>query len=95
MNGMDIEEWNPKTDKYLTLPYDHTNVYAGKAAAKAALQAELGLPVDPSAAVFGFIGRLEEQKGVDIILAALPKLLATPNVQVCKSRARLVACFRN
>ncbi|GFR42632.1 hypothetical protein Agub_g3568 [Astrephomene gubernaculifera] len=82
VNGMDIEEWNPKTDKYLALPYDQNTVYAGKAAAKEALQAELGLPVDPTAPLFAFIGRLEEQKGVDIILAALPKLLAVPKVQV-------------
>lgn len=38
VNGMDIDEWNPKTDKYLTLPYDVGTVYAGKAAAKEALQ---------------------------------------------------------
>ncbi|KAG2449804.1 hypothetical protein HYH02_005327 [Chlamydomonas schloesseri] len=82
VNGMDIEEWNPKTDKYLTVPYDQNSVYAGKAAAKEALQAELGLPVDPTAPLFAFIGRLEEQKGVDIILAALPKILATPKVQI-------------
>ena len=47
-----------------------------------ALQAEVGLPVDPSVPLFGFIGRLEEQKGVDILLAALPKVLAKGNVQV-------------
>lgn len=82
MNGMDIEEWNPKTDKFLSVPYDQNSVYAGKAAAKEALQAELGLPVDPTAPLFAFIGRLEEQKGVDIILAALPKILATPKVQI-------------
>ena len=35
----------------------------GKAAAKAQLQAELGLEVDPSVPLFGYIGRLEEQKG--------------------------------
>jgi hypothetical protein len=44
-------------------------VFEGKAAAKAKLQAELGLPVDPAAPLFGYIGRLEEQKGVDILLA--------------------------
>lgn len=38
MNGMDVEEWDPRVDKYLTVKYDKTNVYAGKAAAKAALQ---------------------------------------------------------
>eukprot|EP00195_Chlamydomonas_chlamydogama_P008203 CAMPEP_0202903866 /NCGR_PEP_ID=MMETSP1392-20130828/26767_1 /ASSEMBLY_ACC=CAM_ASM_000868 /TAXON_ID=225041 /ORGANISM="Chlamydomonas chlamydogama, Strain SAG 11-48b" /LENGTH=611 /DNA_ID=CAMNT_0049591215 /DNA_START=59 /DNA_END=1891 /DNA_ORIENTATION=+ len=83
VNGMDVEEWDPATDKLLTVKYDKTNVYAGKAAAKEALQADVGLPVDPSAPLFGFIGRLEEQKGVDILLEALPKFLAAnPKAQV-------------
>lgn len=75
VNGMDVTEWNPKTDKYLPVKYDKTSVFEGKAAAKAALQAEMGLPVDPTAPVFGYIGRLEEQKGVDILLAVSPLLL--------------------
>ncbi len=42
-----------------------------------------GLPVDPKAPLFAFIGRLEEQKGVDILLAAIPKIIAkAPNAQV-------------
>lgn len=69
VNGMDVTEWNPKTDKLLPVKYDRTTVFEGKAAAKAALQAEMGLPVDPTAPLFGYIGRLEEQKGVDILLA--------------------------
>lgn len=71
---MDVTEWNPKTDKYLPVKYDKASVFEGKAAAKAALQAEMGLPVDPTAPVFGYIGRLEEQKGVDILLAVSPFL---------------------
>lgn len=43
----------------------------------------MGLPLDPKAPLFGYIGRLEEQKGVDILLAAVPKLLAkVPNAQI-------------
>jgi glycosyltransferase involved in cell wall biosynthesis len=39
--------------------------------------------VDAKAPLFAFIGRLEEQKGVDILLAAVPKILAkAPNAQV-------------
>lgn len=83
VNGMDVEEWNPKKDKFLDMPYDKTNVMEGKRTAKAALQAEAGLPVDPKAPLFGYIGRLEEQKGIDILLAAIPKLIAAvPNAQV-------------
>lgn len=38
----------------------------------------MGLEVDPSAPLFGYVGRLEDQKGVDVILAALPQLLGRP-----------------
>lgn len=76
VNGIDTADWSPAKDKFLSFKYDKDNVAQGKAVAKAALQAELGLPVDPTAPLFGFIGRLEEQKGVDILLAALPKAAA-------------------
>jgi granule-bound starch synthase len=60
----------------LPLEFDASTVAEGKAVAKETLQAELGLPVDPDAALFGFVGRLEEQKGVDVLLAAIPGLVA-------------------
>ncbi len=40
------------------------------------------MQVDPSKPLFGFIGRLEEQKGVDILLAALPQIAEKGDVQV-------------
>ncbi|MBA0801027.1 hypothetical protein Gohar_011420, partial [Gossypium harknessii] len=42
---------------------------------KVALQAELGLPCDENVPLIGFIGRLEEQKGSDILTAAVPKFI--------------------
>lgn len=42
---------------------------------KEALQAAVGLPVDRSIPVIGFIGRLEEQKGSDILVAAISKFI--------------------
>lgn len=42
---------------------------------KEALQAEVGLPVDRNIPLIGFIGRLEEQKGSDILAAAIPKFI--------------------
>ena len=82
VNGMDVGEWSPMKDKFLDVKYSKNNVVAGKAAAKELLQAEAGLPVDPTIPVFGFIGRLEEQKGVDIMMKALPKILEQGDVQV-------------
>ena len=48
---------------------------AGKAACKRALQLELGLEPNPNAPLIGFIGRLDGQKGVDVLLQAVPRLV--------------------
>ncbi|KAJ7945262.1 Starch synthase, chloroplastic/amyloplastic [Quillaja saponaria] len=81
VNGMDSQEWNPQTDKYTGVKYDATTVTDAKALLKEALQAEVGLPVDRNIPLIGFIGRLEEQKGSDILAAAIPKFIGE-NVQI-------------
>ncbi|KAH9322110.1 hypothetical protein KI387_016749 [Taxus chinensis] len=81
VNGMDIQEWDPSKDKYLDVNYDATTVLDAKPLLKEALQAEVGLPVDPDVPVIGFIGRLEEQKGSDILTEAVSQL-ADENVQL-------------
>ena len=48
----------------------------GKAECKAALQRELGLHDDPDAPLVGFIGRLDQQKGVDVLLETVPHIVA-------------------
>jgi granule-bound starch synthase len=73
---------SPTQDKFIAFKYNAETVEAGKAHAKAALQREVGLEVNPRIPLFGFIGRLEEQKGVDILLAALDKLPAGAPMQV-------------
>ncbi|KAK8585992.1 hypothetical protein V6N13_130518 [Hibiscus sabdariffa] len=75
VNGMDVQEWNPATDNYISVKYDATTVMDAKPLLKAALQAEMGLPCDSHAPVIGFIGRLEEQKGSDILAGAIPKFI--------------------
>ncbi|KAI3453298.1 hypothetical protein Pfo_009961 [Paulownia fortunei] len=81
INGMDTQEWNPATDKYIDCNYDITTVMDGKPLLKEALQAAVGLPVDRNIPVIGFIGRLEEQKGSDILVAAISKFIGM-NVQI-------------
>lgn len=81
VNGMDVQEWNPLTDKYIGVKYDASTVMDAKPLLKEALQAEVGLPVDRNIPVIGFIGRLEEQKGSDILVAAIPQFIKE-NVQI-------------
>lgn len=82
VNGMDVADWNPALDKFLSFKYNAQTMESGKAYAKASLQREAGLPVSPDTPVFGFIGRLEEQKGVDILLAAMDKIGDTAQVVI-------------
>ena len=76
LNGADYSEWNAQADHFIQQPFSAEN-FEGKAANKAALQKEFGLPVDSSLPLFGSIGRLVEQKGVDILLGALEEMLGT------------------
>ncbi|TKY64153.1 Granule-bound starch synthase 1 [Spatholobus suberectus] len=81
VNGMDVQEWNPSTDKYIAVKYNVSTVLEAKSLLKEALQAEVGLPVDRNIPLIGFIGRLEEQKGSDILAAAIPQFIKE-NVQL-------------
>src|SRR5206468_2517066 len=70
----DYDEWNTTQNPYLNHPYS-VDLLAGKAANKAELQKELGLPDGPTVPLFGTITRLTEQKGIDIQLGALEEML--------------------
>ncbi|KAB2069820.1 hypothetical protein ES319_A08G117100v1 [Gossypium barbadense] len=81
VNGMDVQEWNPASDKYISVKYDATTIMKAKPLLKEAIQGEVGLPCDRDVPLIGFIGRLEEQKGSDILAEAIPKL-AAENCQI-------------
>lgn len=76
LNGVDTDTWNPATDPHIAHRYSARRP-AGKARNRAALRAELGLETpDPDRPVLAFIGRLVEQKGIDLLLAVAEPLLA-------------------
>jgi starch synthase len=79
LNGIDNDEWNPATDPHLPARFDASDL-SGKAACKAALQQELGLPVNPKVPLVGVIGRLTSQKGFDVFAHGMERLLGW-NVQ--------------
>nr|WP_315245894.1 glycogen synthase GlgA [uncultured Albidiferax sp.] len=75
LNGVDDAVWDPAVDKDITTPYSASQL-AGKAVCKAALQKELGLQVDATRPLFTLVSRLTQQKGLDLVLAAIPEMLA-------------------
>jgi len=75
LNGLDPEVWNPATDPAIAARYSATDL-EGKATCHRALLAELGLdPTDPGP-VAAMIGRLDPQKGFDLLTGAAPAILA-------------------
>ena len=80
LNGVDYSIWDPSHDPLITQVYDE-KAFDAKLVNKTALQKQYGLPVDAAVPIIGSIGRMVEQKGVDLILAMLDELL-THDVQV-------------
>lgn len=81
LNGCDYAIWNPAIDSYLAQNFDAANYAPGKAACKAALQAEMGLPVRPEVPMLAAIGRLAEQKGFDLIADVLARMAQQQDAQ--------------
>ncbi len=74
LNGVDDTVWNPAVDSLISTHYDSTDM-SSKAACKLALQRSAGLAEDADALVFCVVSRLTEQKGLHLVLAALPELV--------------------
>lgn len=76
LNGIDTAVWNPAFDTFIPQRYDASTVRAGKLANKAVLQTRCHLNLDPQAMLFGMVSRLTEQKGSDLIVQAVPDIIA-------------------
>jgi len=74
LNGLDYDVWNPEKDNQIENKFGVRS--AGlRAKNKVTLQAELGLEQDPRAFMVGMVSRLTIQKGIDIFVPALAKML--------------------
>lgn len=73
INGIDVGIWNPETDPYLPVRYSADN-RTGKLQCKQALQEEFGLP-RKEVPLLAVIARLTSQKGLDLVEAAIPRLM--------------------
>lgn len=76
LNGVDTRTWDPEHDPLITANYNLKRLKS-KAKNKTALQRHFGLP-QSDAPVLGLVSRLVEQKGIDLVLDALPTLLDKP-----------------
>ena len=81
VNGIDRAIWSPANGHMLARPYNVTTVESGKAACKAWLQQKAALPERPEVPLFAQIGRLDPQKGWDV-LALVAENILTRDVQL-------------
>lgn len=73
INGIDYNEWNPASDRYIPFSYSLNDI-SGKAICKKALQREMGLE-DEDSPLIGMITRLTIQKGIDILSESIKDLM--------------------
>ncbi len=74
VNGIDYEEYNPETDKFIEHHYNAVNFRKEKIKNKRALQKELGLVEDDRKMMIGIVSRLTDQKGFDLIAYVMDEL---------------------
>ncbi|MEL6198487.1 MAG: glycogen synthase GlgA [Pseudomonadota bacterium] len=75
LNGADTTVWNPAADPAIPAPYGPDDL-AGKTAATQALRNRLALAQDAPGPLLGVVSRLTSQKGIDLLMGALPGHLA-------------------
>jgi starch synthase len=75
LNGVDVRVWDPATDEHIAQRYDAKQL-AQRAVNKADLQQRLGLDPEPRTMLYGVVSRLTWQKGMDLLLAVLPDVVA-------------------
>jgi starch synthase len=81
LNGVDYEDWNPATDRYLPHRYDASDL-DGKARNKQALLDLLQLTGGAGLPLIGMVTRLTQQKGIDLLYDVLPEVLAAGSAQL-------------
>lgn len=74
VNGIDYDEYNPKTDSYIPFHYNARTFRKEKCKNKKALQEELGLEVNDKIFMLGIVSRLTDQKGLDLVECVMEEI---------------------
>ena len=74
LNGVDYAEWDPRHDPYIGAHFSAADT-RGKSENKRALAAAGGLDADPAVPLIGMVGRLTEQKGIDLLIGTLERFM--------------------
>ncbi len=74
LNGIDVDYYNPETDKYLFKNYNKDDL-SGKAVCKSELQKMLSLPVRDDVPIIAIISRLVSHKGIDLVREVIDNIL--------------------
>lgn len=77
LNGLDVRSWNPETDSHIAATYTATSLER-KRLNKEALCRQCGLPFEDSIPLIGMISRLTAQKGFEILVPVLSKIIGLP-----------------
>jgi starch synthase len=80
LNGVDYDELNPATDRYIAQNYDVAHL-DDRLANKFALQREAGLPEDATVPLIGMVSRMVDQKGFDILASCFDSMMECTNAQ--------------
>lgn len=75
LNGIDYQVWNPNDDPFIAKNFSSSTVSLNKLDNKKALQRQFNLPRSAHTPLIAIISRLVEQKGIDLLIQALPQLL--------------------
>lgn len=86
LNGVDENEFDPRTDEHISMQYDETNVLEAKKKNKRDLLSKFGHKIkNPDLPLFAVVSRLTFQKGISLVLDAIPHISGKANIFILGS----------